>query len=69
MKCLKHPHSTDATAAACYNRRVGYKADKAIERAGGLQKIIYIQIKLDPPRKIEGPLADVYYFFTAVPKQ
>lgn len=65
MKCYKHPHSSDETAIACYQDTMQKQADRKIKRVLNTVQPKYRQIKVEPPKVIEGCITKITMFYTA----
>jgi hypothetical protein len=59
VKCTKHPHSSPETAAVCWGKAAGKRADRVIELSGALYHRSY---PARPPGEVTGPVVTVRYF-------
>ena len=69
MKCIKHPHSSDAKARKCHDKTMRIKVARK-ERTHGMPDMIrYILVKYSPPLEVKLDNLSVFYFFRGEVKQ
>lgn len=67
MTCKKHRHSSPESAAKCYAKRIGKRADERIKASGALRPTRYWLVWNEPPREVIGDVCSVFYFYEGVP--